>query len=700
MLRVLILTDVHKYKSVYTKYKTLNVQFKVSVEKKDITKLIEDFKPNVFVSVGAKWSDFSVLNELPIQLRKKWIHYTNIVDINYKDIKNTYMNWAMNSHNIKVSFVTTTNNNFKTIDLLYKSIKSQTLTDWEWVIFDNSPDDKFPKLLNRLRKTETRIRFFTSGLNDIYGGSKIKNACMLSRGDVIIEAEVDCILHPNTAEKVSQVFDSGDGKIGFVTAYSSDCVVKNEGWGLGYGYNYIQGGCSKNGGWETINVTPRLTSRTIQSFVSIPNKLKCWDAKLYKSLGGHNERIIDCQHYELFCRMFCSSKIAYIPDTLHTQKSGKCEKTLNSSQELSIYISKQYKSRLSDRVNQLGFNDYTLYKGNHVKFDWEVDIPDINQCLNSYMSIDEKCVSVVIPTYNRPSHIVKALDSLKTQTYTNWVVYVIGDKCPTIKKTLSEYVKGDTYDWNGKLKWWNLSRHYGEGGAMPRNYALKGLVKTDMIALLDDDNTIRPTHIESLVKVMIESNARYVFSSFAIDDVSIRVRYPAYGRINTSCVLFRRELLEIYGYWRQCTPKFYWHDFEFFSRWEEGGELWAYTDCVTMDYCTDFCDVDVIKIKDMYDDQQEGVVINREMYSGYQNPAVPYSPKNVYIHGLSTVDEGEGGGEALVDEGEGGGEALVDEGGALGGGGEEITEESSDVSYTLKLLDEYDNEYIVQYEDI
>lgn len=687
MLRVLVLTDVHKYKSLYDKFKTLNVQFKVSVEKKDITRLIEDFKPNAFVSVGAKWSDFSVLNELPIQLRKKWIHYTNIADINYKDIKNTYMNWAMNSNNIKVSFVTTTNNNFKTIDLLYKSLKSQTLTDWEWIIFDNSPDDKFPKLLNRFRKMETRIRFFTSGLNDIYGGSRIKNACMLSRGDVIIEAEADCTLHPKTAEKVSHVFESGGGKIGFVTGYSSDCVAKNEGWGLGYGYNYIQGG-------EPINVTPRLTSRTIQSFVSTPSKLKCWDAKLYKSLGGHNERMIDCQHYELFCRMFCTSKIAYIPDVLHTQKSGKCD---NSSQELSIYISKHYKSHLSDRVKQLGFNDYTLYKDNHVKFDWEVDNPNINQCLNSYNSIDENCVSVVIPTYNRPSHLIKALDSLKTQTYTNWVVYVIGDKCPTIKKTLSEYIRGDTYDWNEKLKWWNLSRHYGEGGAMPRNYALKGLVKTDMITLLDDDNTFRPTHIESLVSKMIESNAKYVFSSFAIDEVSIRVRYPAYGRINTSCVLFKRELLETYGYWRQCTPQFYWHDFEFFSRWEEGGEKWSYTDCVTMDYCTDFCDVDGIKIKDMYDDQCEGDIHHQMYNESAYNPAVPCSPKNVYIHGLGTVDEGCegefecGGGDGELEEGGGeGGEGELEEGGE--GDGEL---EEGEVSYTLKLLDEYDNEYIV-----
>ena len=50
-------------------------------------------------------------------------------------------------------------------------------------------------------------------------------------------------------------------------------------------------------------------------------------------------------------------------------------------------------------------------------------------------------VSIVIATYNRPEVLKKCIQSVFQQSYTDWILYIIGDDCsPTTAEMLKELI--------------------------------------------------------------------------------------------------------------------------------------------------------------------------------------------------------------------------------------------------------------------
>ena len=89
---------------------------------------------------------------------------------------------------------------------------------------------------------------------------------------------------------------------------------------------------------------------------------------------------------------------------------------------------------------------------------------------------------VIIPTYNRPTHLVKAIDSVLAQDYQGGIeIIVIGDNCPVIDRVMR-----DVYRNQNSIIWFNLEKNYGAGGAIPRNFALKNLATGSLITYLDE----------------------------------------------------------------------------------------------------------------------------------------------------------------------------------------------------------------------
>jgi glycosyltransferase involved in cell wall biosynthesis len=80
-----------------------------------------------------------------------------------------------------------------------------------------------------------------------------------------------------------------------------------------------------------------------------------------------------------------------------------------------------------------------------------------------------------MPTYNRPNHLRRALDSIFNQTYQNFEILLVGDKCPVLDKFVHTYEKAK----DPRFKYYNFLHNYGPGGAVPRNYALKMMCNTN-----------------------------------------------------------------------------------------------------------------------------------------------------------------------------------------------------------------------------
>ena len=111
-------------------------------------------------------------------------------------------------------------------------------------------------------------------------------------------------------------------------------------------------------------------------------------------------------------------------------------------------------------------------------------------------------ISVVIPTHNRYNHLLKAVESVKNQTYKNIEIIVVDDG--STDKSYEKNIDGvkmihlekSTKNWLG----------YG-CGAHPRNVGMKE-AKGKYIAFLDDDDIWLPEKLEKQVNAMKKTNTK------------------------------------------------------------------------------------------------------------------------------------------------------------------------------------------------
>jgi glycosyltransferase involved in cell wall biosynthesis len=245
----------------------------------------------------------------------------------------------------------------------------------------------------------------------------------------------------------------------------------------------------------------------------------------------------------------------------------------------------KYDERIHERLVTLGVPDF---EKDVVKNKWQKDwkFPPNSWTFWQHepsadlvLELSPNTISIVMPTFHRPEALKEAVKSVLQQTHTDWILYIIGDACPDLEGIMT----GDTMMWDPRIRYWNLPENTKEGGTTPRNYALKMLVTTDYVAYLDDDNTWRPNHLETLWRKMMENpSQQFVFSSFQSGEYTIRCKEPIRFRIDTSAILHKRTLLEKHGYWRTQTEVGYAHDFELVSRWKD--EVWGATLLPTLIY--------------------------------------------------------------------------------------------------------------------
>jgi glycosyltransferase involved in cell wall biosynthesis len=207
-------------------------------------------------------------------------------------------------------------------------------------------------------------------------------------------------------------------------------------------------------------------------------------------------------------------------------------------------------------------------------------------------------ISIVTPTFKRPRELVKAVVSVQRQSFADWQLYVVGDCCPDAAAVMTPIIKADP-----RVHFHNLDKNYGPGGAEPRNYALRNLVKTQYCAFLDDDNTWTSEHLQSLWNAIKSGPYKFALSSIVMDGILIYFDLPIRrGRIDTSCVLFDMELVRHYGYWQDRTSTCYAHDFLFFIKWHT--EAGIATRKATLLYSCQAGGQNPMQIRAMYNDDQ------------------------------------------------------------------------------------------------
>lgn len=150
-------------------------------------------------------------------------------------------------------------------------------------------------------------------------------------------------------------------------------------------------------------------------------------------------------------------------------------------------------------------------------------------------------VSICIPTYNRAEILTeRAVPSVLKQTYKNFELIIIGDRCTDdTEKLLSRFNDPRIRFYNlpeRKRRYpENVENHWLAGPVVPANKAL-GLVRGGWIARVDDDDIWTPGHIELLLDFARKGNYEFVSGQYIEErfgkrriDMGVEAQGPYYS---------------------------------------------------------------------------------------------------------------------------------------------------------------------------
>jgi succinoglycan biosynthesis protein ExoO len=112
-------------------------------------------------------------------------------------------------------------------------------------------------------------------------------------------------------------------------------------------------------------------------------------------------------------------------------------------------------------------------------------------------------VSVIIAAYNVENYVARAIASVRAQTYADWEVIVVDDA--STDRTAS--VVEDLHVQDPRIRL--LRHHVNSGPSAARNTGL-GAATGDWIAVLDADDTWRPTRLETMLNMAARTAADFV----------------------------------------------------------------------------------------------------------------------------------------------------------------------------------------------
>ena len=125
--------------------------------------------------------------------------------------------------------------------------------------------------------------------------------------------------------------------------------------------------------------------------------------------------------------------------------------------------------------------------------------------------MNNSLVSVVIPTYNRQDSILKAIESVLNQSYTN-VEVIIVDDCSTDK---TEEIVNKKYCTNSRVKYFCLQTN--SGACVARNEGVRQS-SGEYIAFLDSDDYYLPQKVEKQIEMLQRTSADLCVSDFIRQD--------------------------------------------------------------------------------------------------------------------------------------------------------------------------------------
>lgn len=289
-------------------------------KKEKLNKFFKQIYPFLIVFGETKEEYCEDLSELlNSQISKRIIHISNFISVEEFNVivNSLYIDiCSLDRVNTRPDFsvFTPSFNSFEKILRAFNSLKSQTLTNWEWVIMDDSPDDKNFQYLRKHLTIDSRIRLYRRFENNGYIGNVKNEAVSLCRGQYVLELDHDDEILPFVLQESSELFNK-NLEIGFI--YMDFINIYENGNNFWYGNHLCKGYgsyyCQKyNDKWVYVYNTPNINNITLSHLVCCPNHPRIWRRDVLLKIGNYCEYLPICDDYEIILRTALNTKIAKI----------------------------------------------------------------------------------------------------------------------------------------------------------------------------------------------------------------------------------------------------------------------------------------------------------------------------------------------------------------------------------------------------
>jgi glycosyltransferase involved in cell wall biosynthesis len=214
---------------------------------------------------------------------------------------------------VKFSIITATHLKNAFLLDLYKSIKDQSYTDWEWIVFLNG--GATPDLVEEEIRNDPKVRIIVSTEDNKCVGFNKNKAFHLGIGEILVEVDHDDILIETCLEELEKAFQ--DNEVGFV--YSNDAMwhMKEE----IQPFNHVYGWTYQYFNWKDKQLIAhdsfQPTSHSLAFIWYAPDHVRAWRRDVYVKLGGHNPELDICDDHELMIRTYLNTKMKHVPKTLY-----------------------------------------------------------------------------------------------------------------------------------------------------------------------------------------------------------------------------------------------------------------------------------------------------------------------------------------------------------------------------------------------
>ncbi len=503
-----------------------------------LVKLIRKFKPVVLCTTEDDkiWSS---LFQLPYEYKKRWVHFNSLQEVKGEQIEYCYLHYAIKNkssiENPLYSVISTTFHSGDKIFRPYNSLKSQTYTNWEWVLWDDSKEDHLDtwNQLLKFQDDDIRISCYRAPHHSSYIGEMKWRAAAMCKGDWIVEIDHDDIVDEHLFEWCNNAIK----KYPDTDFICSSCVELHEGDEEPHSYGdfsaFGHAAYQKQwlrGKWHNVYSVPSLNAKTIRYIIGVPNHIRIWKRTFYEKIGKHNTDFPVVDDYELLLRTYINNaKCTFIAAPTYYQfrnRGGNNFTFLRNS--LIQYLTKKSQEFYEPEIKQF------LEKNNMIDFcknGWTThykcwEKPDeytFKQFYNIYSPyISPKTISIIIPVQNESSiDIIKSLYSIQKQTYSDFIIYIIGNKSNTLNNTI-ELIQ-DSFDISliNKIRWWNLDTELSIQNCL--NYTHKMLIHTEWITYLLPGKVWKTDYLEITLKKLLETDSKLLISdsSDSSDPISI-----------------------------------------------------------------------------------------------------------------------------------------------------------------------------------